>query len=151
MIRQLFILAFGSLIFSSCSVFKPQQKEPEKKAEAAPSASLQGTWILDYVLGPADVTVLYPGNKPELVIGDVTGGTFQGSSGCNRISGKIIVEDRKMTFTDPVALTRMMCPGEGENTFLAGLKRINHYAVSPAGDELTCIQGDIVIMRFHKK
>ncbi len=56
-----------------------------------------------------------------------------------------------MAFTDPVALTRMTCKGEGETTFLAALKRVNSYALSTKGDELTCIQGDIIIMRFLKK
>jgi heat shock protein HslJ len=151
MVKLFFIPAFCCLIFSACSVFNRQRKEPEKKAEALSSASLKGTWVLDYVLGPADMTELYPEKKPELVLSIVTGGAFEGSTGCNRIGGKITADGRKMTFTDPVALTRMMCPGEGESTFLSGLKRINHYALSAEGNELTCIQGDIVIMRFHKK
>lgn len=150
MVKQLFILAFGSFILSSCSSLKHQQNEPEKTTDLPP-ASLKGTWVLEYILGPADVAVLYPDKKPELLLDEVTGDSFEGSSGCNRIGGKITVDGHKMTFTDPVALTRMMCQGEGEKTFLSGLKRINHYGLSPKGDELTCIQGDIIVMRFHKK
>lgn len=151
MVRQLFIPAFCSLIFYSCSVFNHKQKVPEKKAALVASAGLQGTWILDYVLGPADVMELYPDKKPEITISEIAGSTFQGSSGCNRISGKIRADDRKMTFTDPVALTRLMCPGAGDSTFFAALKRVNRYGLNPESKELTCVRGDIVIMRFHKK
>lgn len=149
MVRQYFIVAFLSFLFTSCSGFRHQQKEPEKKT-AVSSASLQGIWVLDYVLADADMPALYPDRKPELLL-PVAGGDFQGSSGCNQISGKLIVEGRKMTFADPVALTRMMCPGGGEKAFLDALKRVNTYALSTKGDELTCIQGDIVVMRFLKK
>lgn len=150
MARQHFIVIFLSFLFASCSVFRHQQKEPEKKT-AVSSATLQGTWMLDYVLAHADLPVLYPGKKPELIIPAAGGGAFQGTSGCNRIGGNLIVEGRKMTFADPVALTRMMCPGGGEKAFLDALKRVNAYALSTKGDELTCIQGDIVVLRFLKK
>lgn len=144
------LLRGGMLIFVSCASLQQKQAAPEKKTVAA-AATVQGTWVLDYVLDKADAATLYPVDKPELEIAGPAGGAVQGSSGCNRIAARVKVLDSEMRFADVVTLTRKSCAGSGEAAFIAALKRVNHYALSGDGRELTCIQGDIIVLRFLRK
>ena len=50
-----------------------------------------------------------------------------------------------------MTMTKMFCPGDGESSFMDGLKKVNSYSVSDEGKTLNLIMGDIAIMRFHKK
>ena len=140
------------IVVASCALLScTSTKHPSKVSgnNATTAATLEGTWELDYILSTTDMGALFPDRKPELVIPGPSGGTLQGNSGCNRMTVTLKAEGHKMTFTDPVALTRMACPGEP--VFFTALQRVNAYGLSPAGNELNCIQGDIVVLRFLKK
>ena len=72
-----------------------------------------------------------------------------GNSSCNSFSGKLVADDSSINFNEPMIMTKMACPGEGESIFLETLKKVNKYNVS--GDTvLNFMMGDIAIMRFHK-
>ncbi len=141
------MIVVASCVLLSCTGTKHQPRVAEQKTVTA--ATLEGTWELDYILATTDMAQLFPDRKPELVIPGPSGGTLQGNSGCNRMTVTLKADGHKMTFTDPVALTRMACPGEP--LFFTALQRVNAYGLSPAGNELTCIQGDIIVLRFLKK
>ena len=121
-----------------------------KSATASASSSLEGTWVLNYLSVPGkSFDELYADKKPEIKF-DLTENRFSGNTSCNSFSGKLNVEDNKINFRDPYAMTKMMCPGEGENVFTETLKKVNTYAISD-GNTLNFVSGDIAIMRFTRK
>ena len=113
------------------------------------ASPLDGTWELNYIAGvsvPFDS--LYPDKKPMMIF-DGAKGQVSGNTGCNRFSGKLNTDGNKLNFNSPMALTKMFCPGEGENRFLETLKKINTYSINE--NTLTFIMGDIAVMRFVRK
>jgi len=72
-----------------------------------------------------------------------------GNSSCNSFSGKLNADDTSINFNDPMAVTKMACPGEGETIFFETLKKVNKYAVN-SDTTLNFMMGDIAIMRFKK-
>ncbi|MFA6057777.1 MAG: META domain-containing protein [Taibaiella sp.] len=140
------IIAILCLLTAACSSMK---KQTETKTE--PVAALTGTWVLDivpYTQGTFDS--LYPERKPSLSF-DPVQKTFAGNTSCNTINGALVADSKAISFKGDIAMTRMACVGDGESVFMQYLKRINKYAVSADGKELTLIQGDMALMRFHKK
>ncbi|MFV5697901.1 META domain-containing protein [Flavobacterium sp. ZT3R17] len=115
------------------------------------TTSLEGTWELNYVTGPRIAFGgLYPNNKPTITF-NLKENSVSGSSSCNRYSGKLNLVGNKISFKDPMAMTRMFCPGEGENVYMSTLQKIDSYSVSEDGKTLNFIMGDIAMMRFEKK
>jgi heat shock protein HslJ len=140
------IIALLCLLVTACTSMK---KQTETKTE--PVAALAGTWVLDvvpYTKGTFDT--LYPDNKPSLTF-DLVQKTFTGHTSCNTINGALVADSKAISFNGDIAMTRMACIGDGESVFMENLKRINKYAVSANGKELTLIQGDMALMQFHKK
>jgi len=112
--------------------------------------ALNGTWELNYITGPRIAfDGLYPEKKPTITF-DVANNKISGNTGCNNFNGKLNMDGNKINFNDPMAMTRMMCQGQGETTFLETLKKINTWSVSD-GNTLNLIMGDIAMMRFTKK
>jgi len=117
-------------------------------AAAPAQASLAGDWEMNYVSGPRIAFEgLYPDKKPMLLISD--DGRFSGSTGCNRINGSFTTNGGAINFPEAIAMTRMMCPGEGEQVFLSTLKKVNRYAITE-GKTLTFLIGDVAVMRFTR-
>ena len=112
-------------------------------------SKLGGTWELNYISGPRIAfNGLYPGRKPEIAF-DLTEKRVSGNSSCNSFSGKLNADDSSINFNDPMVMTKMACPGEGETVFFEMLKKVNKYAVS-SDTTLNFMMGDIAIMRFRK-
>ncbi|MBS1751918.1 MAG: META domain-containing protein [Bacteroidetes bacterium] len=110
---------------------------------------LEGTWELSYISGPRIAFEgLYPEKKPVITFA-VSDSSIYGNTGCNNFRGKVNVNSASIHFPDNMAMTRMMCPGEGETVFLNTLRKINKYSVQ--GSTLTLISDDIAMMRFVKK
>jgi heat shock protein HslJ len=123
-----------------------------KKSTPAMSnaAALAGTWELNYISGPRIAfDGLYSNKKPAITF-DVVNKSVSGNTSCNNFNGPLKVEGNKISFTDPMAMTRMMCEGEGETVFLAALKKIDAWSITD-GSTLNLIMGDIATMRFTKK
>lgn len=112
-------------------------------------SKLGGRWELNYISGPRIAfNGLYPGKKPELLF-ELAEKRVSGNSSCNSFSGKLIADDTSINFNEPMAVTKMACPGEGEAIFFEILKKVNKYSVT--GDTtLNFMMGDIAIMRFKK-
>ena len=114
------------------------------------TAVLNGTWELNYISGPRIAfDGLYPDKKPTINF-DVAAGKISGNTSCNNFNGKLNVDGSKISFTDPMAMTRMMCQGQGETAFLETLKKVNSWSVTD-GNTLNLLMGDIAMMRFSKK
>lgn len=112
-------------------------------------SKLGGSWELNYISGPRIAfNGLYPGKKPIMVF-DLADKKVSGNSSCNSFSGKLSADDTSINFNQPMAVTKMACPGEGEAIFFETLKKVNKYSVK--GDTiLNFMMGDIAIMRFRK-
>ena len=124
----------------------------KKDASAKETATaLAGTWILDLIPYPAGtIDSLYPSRKPEVTFEPATK-RLTGYTGCNGFNGPLVADKQNLSFRGDIAMTMMACPGEGEAVFMENLKKINRYDVSADGKTLTMIQGDIALLRFHRK
>lgn len=141
MMKNLFTLVFISALLISC------------KCQKADSVSkIDGNWELNYITGPK-ITFdgLYPNKKPTINF-NVKENHVSGNNGCNSFNGKLNVTGNKINFTQPMAVTKMMCmDGQGEQVFMSTLQKITSYDVTDDGKTLNFISGDIAMMRFTKK
>lgn len=75
-------------------------------------------------------------------------GRLTGNSGCNNFNGKYMVDGEKLTL-DGGAMTRMMCPGTGEQDFINALKQVN--GVKTNGGKLKLMNGETEMMSLVSK
>ena len=112
--------------------------------------ALNGSWELNYISGPRIAfNGLYPDKKPTITF-DVSISKVMGNTSCNNFNGKLNVTGDKINFNDPMAMTRMMCQGQGETTFMETLKKVDSWTVTD-GNTLNLMLGDLAMMRFSKK
>lgn len=144
MIKNVLTLVFLGVILMSCNASKTQKEDSVSK--------LEGTWELNYISGPRIAfDGLYPNKKPTINF-DVKENRVSGNSSCNNFNGKLSVTGSKIDFTQPMAMTKMMCmDGQGEQVFMSTLQKITSYDVTDDGKTLNFISGDIAMMRFTKK
>mgnify|MGYP000963945096 CR=1 FL=1 len=139
--RNIILIVLAAFTLFSCA---------NKKMVTTKDTSLNGTWELNYISGPRIAFEgLYPDRKPTLIF-DIEENRVSGNSSCNSFNGDLKIEGNKIDFNSPMAMTKMFCPGEGENVFIESLKKVNSYSVTD-GNTLNLIMGDIAIMRFTKK
>ncbi|SHH10467.1 META domain-containing protein [Flavobacterium defluvii] len=141
MMKKISILVLITSILFSCKC---------KKVDSA--AKLDGTWELNYITGPR-ITFdgLYPNKKPTISF-NTKDNQVSGNSSCNNYTGKLVIDGNKIDFTQPMAMTKMMClDGQGEQTYMSTLQKITSYDITDDGKTLNLISGDIAMMRFTKK
>lgn len=122
------------------------------KSTTGKTASLEGTWELNYISGPR-ITFegLYPDKKPTINF-DLKENKVSGNNSCNSFMGPLHVKDNKINFKDAkMAMTMMACQGSGSDVFMSTLDKVQTYSVSADGKTLNFIMGDIAVMRFEKK
>ncbi|WP_286971145.1 META domain-containing protein [Flavobacterium sp. UBA4854] len=142
MMKKIFTLVFFSSFLFSC-----------KCAKTDTLSKLDGTWELNYISGPRIAfDGLYPNKKPTIQF-DTKANQVSGNASCNSYTGKLVVDGNKIDFTQPMAVTKMMCLDglQGEQTYLSTLQKITSYDVTNDGKTLNFISGDIAMMRFTKK
>jgi heat shock protein HslJ len=144
MIKNVLILVFSGVILTSCNASKAQKNDSVAK--------LEGTWELNYITGPRIAfDGLYSNKKPTIHF-DLKENRVSGNNSCNSFTGNLSVTGNKIDFTQPMAVTRMMCQdGQGEQVFMNTLQKITSYDVTDDGKTLNFISGDIAMMRFTKK
>lgn len=121
------------------------------KTSNSKTTSLEGSWELNYISGPRIAfDGLYPNSKPTITF-DLKENRVSGKNSCNSYSGTLNADGNKINFKGPMAVTKMFCPGEGENIYMATLEKIDSYSISEDGKTLNFIMGDIAVMRFEKK
>ncbi|MCX2481251.1 META domain-containing protein [Pedobacter sp. MC2016-15] len=141
--RKTTLIMLAIVTLSSCNALK-------NTVEASSDLSkLGGSWELNYISGPRIAfNGLYPGKKPQMIF-NLADKRISGNSSCNSFSGKLQADDTSINFNEPLIVTKMACPGEGEAVFFEMLKKVNKYAIT--GDTtLNFMMGDIAIMRFKK-
>ena len=74
--------------------------------------------------------------------------TINGYAGCNNFNGPFKIDGAMLDLSAPLAMTRMMCPGEGESTFIRNLQKANGWTVRD--NTLRLMAGDLVIMKLDK-
>ncbi|MFT3704523.1 MAG: META domain-containing protein [Agriterribacter sp.] len=137
-----------ALLASACESTKIKGAPMESK-KASGVEQLNGTWELNYISGPRIAFEgLYPDKKPQITF-NAADTSFSGNTSCNNFRGRLDVDASSIHFPETMAMTRMMCPGEGENVFINTLKKINKYAISDS--TLNLMMGDVAMMRFVKK
>lgn len=116
-------------------------------------SQLDGTWELTYITGPKIAFEgLYPNKKPTIVF-DSKENRVSGNNSCNSYTGKLSVNANLIDFTQPMAVTKMMCMdgAQGEQVYMTTLQKITSYDITDEGKTLNFISGDIAMMRFTKK
>ena len=105
------------LTLLSCNSSKPVIKN---------EATIEGTWELNYISGARIAFEgLYPNKKPTIVF-DLKENRVSGNNSCNNYTGKLNVEGNKISFSEPMAVTRMMCmDGQGETAYMSTLQKIS--------------------------
>ncbi|WP_433832494.1 META domain-containing protein [Flavobacterium anhuiense] len=142
MMKKIFALVFFSSFLISC-----------KCAKTDAVSKLDGNWELNYISGPQIAFEgLYPNKKPNIKF-NTKENQVSGNASCNSYTGKLVVEGNKIDFTQPMAVTKMMCLDglQGEQTYLNTLQKITSYDITDDGKTLNFISGDIAMMRFTKK
>jgi len=141
---KIIILAFAilCLTIAGCST----TRQPKT------TASLEGTWQLNYITGPRIAfDGLYPDKKPIITF-DLKENRVSGNNSCNHYFGGLLLDGKTINFKDAkMGMTMMACPGEGENVYMKTLEKIDSYFISEDGKTLNFIIGHIVMMRFEKQ
>jgi uncharacterized lipoprotein NlpE involved in copper resistance len=121
-------------------------------AQIPETSKLAGNWELNFIAGQSiSFDSLYPEKKPNISF-DISNSTVSGNTSCNNFNGRLNADGNKISFNEPMAMTRMICmDGNGENVFMETLKKINSYSITDEGKTLIFIMGDIAMMRFTKK
>lgn len=141
------------LLAAACNQ-APQKttEEAGPQASSTPlidSSKLNGAWQLRSIDGKKDsFSILFPGKNP-FVNFTLAQKRVAGNTGCNSFGGEFTLEGSKLLFDKPMAMTKMFCPGNGENVFVASLQRVRSYKIIQ-DTTLQFISGDTVIMSFDK-
>ena len=141
--KNLSLLVFVIFIgFSSCTA----------KKEVTKTASLEGTWQLNYITGPRIAfDGLYPNKKPTIVF-DVNNNKVVGNNSCNQYFGTLIIDNEKINFKDAkMGMTMMACEGNGDDLYMETLQKIESYTITDEGKTLNFLIGGIVMMRFTRE
>ncbi|MEJ2004126.1 MAG: META domain-containing protein [Cyclobacteriaceae bacterium] len=75
------------------------------------------------------------------------GGGVSGSTGCNIFHGDFSLTDTGIMI-DPGAMTRKMCPGNGESIFMDKLNTANAFEVDE--QKLTLLNGTEALLEFSR-
>lgn len=132
--------------------FSCKTSKNKRKAAAKVERSLNGNWELNYITAEADLfsfEELYPNKKPMLQF-DLRGNRVAGNTSCNSFSGELKVNGNKIDFTQPMAMTKMLCEGAGEEKFLQMLQKVETYSISE-DNVLALMAGNVAILRFTRK
>ena len=108
---------------------------------------IAGAWALNLLTtNPASFASLFPNAKPSITFAGQD--KISGSTGCNRFNGVAKRDGNKITIGPDLAMTRMMCEGNGEAAFTEALLKVNTFSVFK--DTLTLLAGDVAIMRLQR-
>ncbi len=151
-------LSFTILFLSACNNNKTEKAASQNEPSASPgtdsspavtTSPLNGSWDLINITDlKIALSKLYPRQKPNLSF-DLANGVVSGSTACNRFSGPVKIIDSSINIGE-LGMTKIACPGDGEQKFLEALKKTNTYALI---DSVTVSlrTGDAEVMRFSRK
>jgi len=133
------LVVFFYLAVTSCTTTKPVMK----------NASLEGTWVLNYITGPRIAfDGLYPDKKPTIAF-NTKENKVTGNNSCNQYFGALLLDGSKINFKDAkMGMTMMACQGNGDTVYMDTLSKIESYTVTDDGKTLNFLVGDVVMMRY---
>ncbi|GAB3497968.1 hypothetical protein GCM10027341_18850 [Spirosoma knui] len=112
-------------------------------------ALLQDIWVLSDFKGKRIAVPSGQGEAPRLEI-RLTEGQVTGTTGCNRLTGRIQADSRRVLF-GPLITTKMACAGDVgtlEGDLLSALNEPLSYRIGEA--RLTLLRGNEAVMVFKK-
>lgn len=117
----------------------------------AQKATLGGAWVLEHITATPEKTLQerYPTTIPEISF-DLAAKRVSGNAGCNTFNGPVKISGRKLDFSEPLAMSRMMCTGDGEKAFTENLKKVTSYKLTKDG-KLSLYGGKTELFRFVRK
>lgn len=97
-----------------------------KRFYTMPAAELQGKWN---VVSVYNMPIPESMENAPFLIFDIKGNKISGNAGCNRLNGKLIINENKDSISiPPFMTTRMACPGmETENNILSALSSVKTF------------------------
>jgi heat shock protein HslJ len=151
-------LSFMILFLSACNNNKTEKAASQNEPSTSPgtdsspavtTSPLNGSWDLINITDlKIALSKLYPRQKPNLSF-DLANGVVSGSTACNRFSGTVKIIDSSISIGE-LGMTKIACPGDGEQKFLEALKKTNTYALIDSVT-LSLRTGDAEVMRFSRK
>ncbi|MFN7115451.1 MAG: META domain-containing protein [Saprospiraceae bacterium] len=143
--KILFVIA----LISSCLIACKSTRNAAQTNAPADPAQLNGTWELNYITtSRVPFKDLYPDKKPTITF-NVADTKINGNTGCNTFIGSFSVNGTTIDLSSPLALSRMACPGVGENVFVESLKKVNTYSIDRK--ILSLMEDGTETMRFERK
>jgi heat shock protein HslJ len=128
-------LALAATLFVACLTLAA--------CSSTPAADLPGSqWTVTSI----DGTTTQAEGTPTIEFG--SDGAVAGTTGCNRYSGKVLVDGDKITFQS-IASTLIGCDdalGAQEQAFIAALDKASNWSIGPNGD-LTITGGGNIVAR----
>lgn len=110
---------------------------------------LAGYWDLNYIAGQKTAFKdLFPNKIPLLIFSKDDPMMVNGNTGCNSFSGRYFINGTSLSVAQPMAMTMMACPGNGEAVFLNALQKVNKYNIT--NGTLSLLMGETVLLRFSK-
>ena len=140
-------LSFTILFLSACNNNKTEKAASLNEPSASPgtdsspvvtTSPLNGSWDLINITDlKIALSKLYPRQKPNL------------NFGLARFSGPVKIIDSSISIGE-LGMTKIACPGDGEQKFLEALKKTTTYALVDSVT-LSLRKGDAEVMRFSRK
>ena len=127
-------------VFSYLLIFSLFGSTTQGKAD---KVLTEGRWQLAMLGGKEVKSSDFAGNIP--VISFTTDNKINGNTGCNSFSGSYTINGKGIRI-NPGAMTRMACPGNGEQDFLHALQNTDHYKIS--GKQLKLLKGSKTVATF---
>ncbi|MBK8141971.1 MAG: META domain-containing protein [Chitinophagaceae bacterium] len=157
--RPVIVFLFFTILFlSACNNNKTEKAASLNEPSASPgtdsspvvtTSPLNGSWDLINITDlKIALSKLYPRQKPNLNF-DLASGVLTGSTACNRFSGPVKIIDSSISIGE-LGMTKIACPGDGEQKFLEALKKTTTYALVDSVT-LSLRKGDAEVMRFSRK
>lgn len=129
------------LAITSCNMAKTGDKSENAMGMLTP-----GKWIVTTIEGKNIIADDFSRDLPNLTF--TVDHKVYGNSGCNNLSGEYTTTTKGSIDLGHLASTRMACPGNGENKFLAAINKVTHFKVK--GDKLILLNGTQEVLTFNR-
>lgn len=109
---------------------------------------LKAKWALQSLTGQSDVGSLFNNGKLPFLQFDTDAMRVTGNSGCNNLSGAFKLLGGGKIDLGQMAMTKMACPGNGEQVFMNALNQVTDFKVS--SNVLSLLNGKDELMKLVK-
>lgn len=124
--KTLSVALLSAIIILACK--SAQTKNSNSLVVMKDTLSLNGTWQLKFIAGSLIAFEKLYTRKIPVIRFDLATQQVSGHTSCNSYSGKFVTDGSTLSFSEPLAMTKMACPGNGENVFLSNLQKITAYS-----------------------